>query len=127
MTDSTGETIRIYDELNRTISKNVGNIGGEALYKYDILVSDGNDCLTAEVSQDNKGNAVTKVYDKADNQIAKIETVNGVLKGRTDFEYDDLNRLEKVIEPQGRQTVYTFDAAGKGKKEYKARDNKLPL
>jgi RHS repeat-associated protein len=213
MTDSTGETIRIYDELNRTISKNVGNISGEALYEYDIIVSDGNDYLTAEVSEDNKGNTVTKVYDKAGrlkyvvddelvsgssisnvdptklteysyydngaresishpqftegsntyrykqfytyyddgllrilltrkmmitssgetavsqlerfdyrydkagNQIAKIEIVNGVLKGRTDFEYDGLNRLKKVIEPNGRETVYTFDAAGNRKTE----------
>ncbi len=213
MTDSTGETIRIYDELNRTISKNVGNISGEALYEYDIIVSDGNDYLTAEVSEDNRGNAVTKVYDKAGrlkyvvddelvsgssisnvdptklteysyydngaresishpqftegsntyrykqfytyyddgllrilltrkmmitssgetavsqlerfdyrydkagNQIAKIEIVNGVLKGRTDFEYDGLNRLKKVIEPNGRETVYTFDAAGNRKTE----------
>ena len=52
------------NNLIKTISKNVGNISGEALYKYDILVSDGNDYLIAEVSQDNKVNAVTKVYDK---------------------------------------------------------------
>jgi RHS repeat-associated protein len=213
MTDDTGETVRTYDELNRVISKNVGNISGEALYKYDILVFDGNDYLTAEVSVDNKGNEITKVYDKvgrlkyvvddelvsgssissadssklteydyydngaresirhpqftegsntyryrqtynyrndgllnmlvthkmeitangetvdsqlerfqyyydnAGNQTSKFEIVDGVVKGTTDFEYDDLNRLEKVTEPEGRETVYTFDAAGNRKTE----------
>ncbi|MDQ2085524.1 RHS repeat-associated core domain-containing protein [Herbivorax sp. ANBcel31] len=213
MIDDTGETTRTYDELNRVISKNVGNISGEALYKYDILVFDGNDYLTAEVSVDNKGNETTKVYDKAGrlkyvvddelasgssissadssklteydyydngaresirhpqftegsntyryrqiynyrndgllnilithkmeitangetvdsqlerfqyyydkagNQTSKFEIVDGVVKGTTDFEYDDLNRLEKVTEPEGRETVYTFDAAGNRKTE----------
>ena len=213
MTDDTGETVRTYDELNRVISKNVGNISGEALYKYDILVFEGNDYLTAEVSVDNKGNEITKVYDKAGrlkyvvddelvsgssissadstklteynyydngaresirhpqftegsntyryrqtynyrndgllnilithkmeitangenvnsqlerfqyyydnagNQTSKFEIVDGVVKGTTDFEYDDLNRLEKVTEPEGRETVYTFDAAGNRKTE----------
>ncbi|MDQ2085527.1 hypothetical protein RBH29_03650 [Herbivorax sp. ANBcel31] len=40
------KSISTYDELNRVVSKNVGNISGEALYKYDILVFDGNDYLT---------------------------------------------------------------------------------
>jgi RHS repeat-associated protein len=56
-------------------------------------------------------------YDNAGNQTSKFEIVDGVVKGTTDFEYDDLNRLEKVTEPEGRETVYTFDAAGNRKTE----------
>ncbi|TYQ17646.1 UNVERIFIED_CONTAM: YD repeat-containing protein [Acetivibrio alkalicellulosi] len=213
VTDDTGETVRIYDELNRVISKNVPNISDEAVYKYDIIVLDGTDYLIAEISLDNKGNESTKVYDKAGrlryviddelvsgssiynvnpekvtkysyydngaresvshpqftegsntyryrqlynyrndgllnilithkmeitpngetvnfqlerfqyyydkagNQTSKFEIVNGVAKGWTYFEYDDLNRLKKVIEPNGKETVYTFDAAGNRKTE----------
>ncbi|WP_133051135.1 RHS repeat domain-containing protein, partial [Ruminiclostridium hungatei] len=43
-------------------------------------------------------------YDGAHNQISKTDT-----KGATNYEYDSLNRLEKVTEPNGRTTSYTFD------------------
>lgn len=43
---------------------------------------------------------------------SKTETVNGVSKGTTSYTYDVLNRLKTVTEPNGRVTVYTFDASG---------------
>ncbi len=46
-------------------------------------------------------------YDGAHNQSSKTDS-----KGVTSYEYDSLNRLEKVTEPNGRTTSYTFDKAG---------------
>ena len=46
-------------------------------------------------------------YDEAHNQTTKTDR-----KGTTSYNYDSLNRLEKVTEPNGRTTGYTFDKAG---------------
>ena len=46
-------------------------------------------------------------YDEAHNQTSKTDR-----KGTTNYSYDSLNRLEKVTEPNGRTTGYTFDKAG---------------
>ncbi|MGB7605591.1 MAG: RHS repeat-associated core domain-containing protein [Lutisporaceae bacterium] len=46
-------------------------------------------------------------YDAAHNQTSKVD-----IKGTTSYTYDSLNRLEKVVEPDGKTTTYTFDKAG---------------
>ena len=46
-------------------------------------------------------------YDGAGNQLTKIEE-----KGTTTYQYDSLNRLSKVAEPEGKVTSYTYDKAG---------------
>jgi len=46
-------------------------------------------------------------YDGAHNQTSKSDA-----KGTTSYSYDSLNRLEKVSEPNGRTTGYTYDKAG---------------
>lgn len=46
-------------------------------------------------------------YDAAHNQIEKQDK-----KGMTNYDYDSLNRLEKVTEPDGKITEYIFDMAG---------------
>jgi RHS repeat-associated protein len=46
-------------------------------------------------------------YDAAKNMISKVD-----VKGTTGYEYDSLNRLKKVTEPNGTVTTYTFDGAG---------------
>nr|WP_303740666.1 RHS repeat-associated core domain-containing protein [Lutispora saccharofermentans] len=46
-------------------------------------------------------------YDAAHNQIEKQDQ-----KGITNYDYDSLNRLEKVTEPDGKITEYIFDKAG---------------
>ena len=57
-------------------------------------------------------------YDAAHNQTSKTETINGTLKGTTNYSYDSLNRLTEVTEPKkttetsGKLTKYTYDAAG---------------
>ncbi|MDD4049321.1 MAG: hypothetical protein PHI90_11025, partial [Clostridia bacterium] len=56
-------------------------------------------------------------YDNAGNQTSKEEMINGVIKGTTNYEYDELNRLAKVTEPNGKITTYTYDYAGNRAKE----------
>jgi len=46
----------------------------------------------------------TYTYDSANNQKTKYEVIGGVIKGTTTYAYDNLNRLETIIEPSGRQT-----------------------
>lgn len=46
-------------------------------------------------------------YDDAHNQTSKIDS-----RGTTNYDYDSLNRLVKTIEPNGKETSYTFDQAG---------------
>ena len=46
-------------------------------------------------------------YDNANNQISKTDA-----RGTTSYTYDDLERLETVAEPNGKETEYTFDLAG---------------
>ena len=49
----------------------------------------------------------TYTYDDAYNQTSKVDA-----KGKTDYTYDALNRLDTVTEPNGRKTAYTYDRAG---------------
>ncbi|QSX04825.1 S8 family serine peptidase [Sedimentibacter sp. zth1] len=54
----------------------------------------------------------TYTYDAAENQTSKTTS-----DGTTIYEYDSLNRLEKVTEPNGKITSYSFDKAGNRKTE----------
>jgi len=57
-------------------------------------------------------------YDGANNQDWKTETINGVSKGKTQFDYDELNRLKVVTEhadeaaANQKITIYTYDKSG---------------
>ncbi|WP_242631549.1 RHS repeat-associated core domain-containing protein [Sedimentibacter sp. zth1] len=62
----------------------------------------------------------TYTYDAAENQTSK--TTND---GTTIYEYDSLNRLEKVTEPNGKITSYSFDKAGNRKTEIVAAGENL--
>jgi len=59
-------------------------------------------------------------YDGNGNMAAKLE-----LKGMTTYAYDALGRLKQVVEPDGRQTAYTFDAAGNRLAEAVTVDNSV--
>ncbi|WP_209812902.1 S-layer homology domain-containing protein [Ammoniphilus resinae] len=51
-------------------------------------------------------------YDKNGLQTFKIEP-----KGKTEIEYDDLGRVKRVTEPDGRVTTYAYDQAGNRKSQ----------
>ena len=66
-------------------------------------------------------------YDAAHNQDTKVEFVNGVNKGKTAYTYDELNRLETVLEPSGQFTEYKYDAAGNREKEKVSNNDVLKV
>jgi RHS repeat-associated protein len=68
--------------------------------------------LTNKYSDGTVMDVYTYTYDNANNQVSKHEVINGVDKGTTYYTYDVLNRLQKVTEPTGRVTSYTYDMAG---------------
>jgi RHS repeat-associated core domain len=169
--DDTGTTTRTYDAIGRTISKNVPGIG-MSTYLYDVT-SNVPANFYGETTTDPKGNATTKIYDRAGrlyqvkngsdtttyayfpngnrqsvtypngvvtqytyyadnrlhtmankkgssylstfnyaydgngNQVTKLEQA-----GTTSYEYDVLNRLVTVTEPDDKTTDYSYDAAG---------------
>ncbi|MCD9024089.1 S8 family serine peptidase [Cohnella silvisoli] len=67
------------------------------------------------------------IYDNANNQKSKTETVNGVSKGTTLYTYDALNRLETITEPSGKKTEYTFDPSGNRLSEKTTQDAAITL
>ena len=105
VTDSTGTTVRAYDELNRVTLKTVPNIG-TVYYEYDIIngVETGE---TAEKTIDPKGNITTKVYDRAGRLKAVID---GSLSSgqRTVYEYYDNGSRASVTYPTGIKEEYTY-------------------
>lgn len=122
-----GIVLRVLDKNGR-LSKvvDVSNTNATTTYLYDLA---GNQ---SELSQPNGAKSVytydknhqvktlntykadasllesyTYVYDAARNQTSKMDR-----KGTTTYTYDGLNRLQKVMEPSGKETTYSYDASG---------------
>ncbi|TYQ14887.1 UNVERIFIED_CONTAM: RHS repeat-associated protein [Acetivibrio alkalicellulosi] len=103
VTDSTGTTVRTYDELSRVTSKTVPYIG-KITYLYDIIVEDG---LLAETSTDPKGNITTKVFDKAGRlKTVKDGDINSTVS--TEYTYYPNGRRKSVVYPGGLSAEYTY-------------------
>ncbi|TCM99391.1 RHS repeat-associated protein [Paenibacillus sp. BK033] len=182
MTDGTGVTRQVYDELGRVIVKTVPGIG-TTTFLHDVTTGYSTG-FVADVITDPKGNITTKVLDKTDrlvqvkdgsaqpttyeyyadgsqhyiyypngikeeyiyfadkqlkilnnykasalidsysytydagnNQLTKNEVVNNSNKGTTTFQYDKLNRVRTIQEPDGKKTEYTYDHAGNRSQE----------
>ena len=113
MTDTTGTTTRIYDELGRVISKSVPNLGATT-FQYDILVNSNTvpelttdytipEGSTAEKSKDPKGNETTKVSDGAGRLIYVIS------EGKvTSYTYDANGNRASVVYPD-KKTKETYE------------------
>ena len=133
-TDPKGNTVeKWYDSLDKIYKVIDGN--DVTVYNYyendqlsSVTVPGG---TTTSYTYDEEGNLLTLTNKKSDgtvldsftytysddtlgvkNQISKTETVGGVLKGTTSYEYDGLGRLTKTVTPDGVQNVYTYDGAG---------------
>lgn len=130
------ETTKVSDGAGRLVF--VISEGKVTSYTYDangnrasVVYPDGKTKETYEYYKDNRLKELTNTradgsvmdeysytYDAAHNQTSKTETINGTLKGTTNYTYDSLNRLAEVLEPKktaetsGKRTKYTFDAAG---------------
>ncbi|HKZ55890.1 MAG TPA: RHS repeat-associated core domain-containing protein, partial [Anaerolineales bacterium] len=131
-TDGLGSTTRYaYDELNRLVSQ-TDPLGNITRYAYDAVGNrrdsidaagavthfeyDDLNRLTAVLENYRPGfltNAETNVrteysYDAVGNRLTIRDGKGNV----TRFEYDELNRLEREVDPLGNATAYTYDAVG---------------
>jgi len=130
-TDPKGNiTTKEYDKAGRLITVKGGN-SQPVVYEYydngsrkNIVYPNGareeyeyfkNNLLKTLTNKKIDGTVLesyTYTYDGAHNQTSKTDG-----KGTTSYTYDKLNRLEKVTEPSGKTTEYTFDAAGNRESE----------
>ena len=103
MKDSTGITIRTYDELGRVVTKTVGNLG-TSTFQYDVTegVEQGQ---YAEISKDLKGNETKKIFDKV-GRLAEVR--DGDQTTGTKYEYNPNGSTASVTYPNGSQEVYTY-------------------
>ncbi|WP_270164504.1 S8 family serine peptidase [Paenibacillus sp. SYP-B4298] len=137
ITDSTGTTSRSYDELNRTVTKTVPQLG-TSVFHYDI-VGDMPGGYTMEISQDVKGNQTNKMYDQAKRLMAvwsnddeptiysyyadgsrqRVEYPGGV---KEEYSYTANNQLSELKNWKGTTLLdtysYTYDAAGNQTSKY---------
>jgi len=105
MTDGTGITERIYDELNRVKTKIVPKFG-TTIYTYDIT-SGVDTGFIAEQSKDPKGNITTKVFDKA-GRIKYVYDGTVTSSSKTQYNYYDNGNRKNVIYPNGFREDYTY-------------------
>ncbi|MCX7745459.1 MAG: VWA domain-containing protein [Clostridia bacterium] len=135
-TDPKGNiTHKIYDNEGRLISVIDGELTSPKRTNYtyfangnrqSVVYPDGskevytyyNDNLLKTLTNYKKDGTImdtySYTYNNAHNQLSKTEYINQLEKGSTTYTYDDLNRLETVLEPGtgGKLTVYTYDRAG---------------
>ncbi|WP_265446661.1 S8 family serine peptidase [Acetivibrio straminisolvens] len=120
MTDSTGLTSRIYDQLNRVKMKKAQD-NGFVRYYYDIIVEDTTEqgetvYLTAEVSRDPESNQTTKVNDKAgrlkyvyDGTITNGASISSLNRSKLiTYEYYDNGARKSVLYPEFTKSGQTF-------------------
>jgi len=115
VTDSSGQTIRTYDALNRVKTKDVSDIGA-VYYYYDRIVKDQDDYMVAETSKDSQNNLTSKVYDKKgrlkyviDGDFAS-ETNQYLISQSTatKYEYYLDGSVHFVTYPSGAKEEYTY-------------------
>lgn len=108
--EAAGSTVYDYDCAGRKTSVNYPG-GARETYTYldnNLLDTLKNYSTGGAIPDD----SYSYTYDAAGNQLSKSEIVGSVNKGITQFAYDELNRLSRVTEPNGKQTAYTYDGAG---------------
>ncbi len=81
--------------------------GNKIDYDYD---SSGN---LVKIS-DNAGNSINYSYDSEGNRLKEeIRDTSGLLQKTLDYQYDALNRVEQIRNPNNSYTEYRYDYAGK--------------
>ncbi|MUT68785.1 hypothetical protein GOM71_23225 [Paenibacillus sp. NEAU-GSW1] len=102
MTDTTGITTRVFDELNRVVSKSVPKLG-TVVYRYD-LTEDLSEGHRQEVTTDVKGNIAFKTFDRA-NRLIEVKSGDDLPVKYTYY----ANGSQKSVEyPNGVKEVYTY-------------------
>ncbi len=124
-TDFNGDTITsAYDVMGRVISMVYSKDGNTEVYTYyendqvhtvtdqhgtTEYIYDVNNRLDTEIKAD--GSQMRYDYDAVGNRTLVEITRGGSITSSTTYTYDDLNRLEDVIDSSG-TTTYTYDAVG---------------
>lgn len=103
MTDSTGTTVRTYDELGRMTSKTVPGIG-KITYLYDVITKDG---LVAQMSTDPKGNKKTEIFDKT-GRLKAVKNGDVNEKDSAVYEYYPDGSRKSVVYESGLSSEYTY-------------------
>jgi YD repeat-containing protein len=119
--DDLKRVIGISDNLGRTVSNVLdayGNVlattdplGRVTRYEYDrrgLLTAVVENYLSGQAANHQTNVRTEYEYDMAGN-LWKARDANGHL---TTYEYDDLNRPERIIDPLLRETSYTYDVLG---------------
>jgi RHS repeat-associated protein len=120
-----GRATYAYDQLDRLVSETT-ELGSATQYRYDragriIEKIDAKGRSTSLVYDrtgrlkevhDPKGGVVAISYDAAGNRRSLEGPGAGVLRGRTEFQYDALNRLSKRIDPNLGETEHGYDRVG---------------
>ncbi len=102
MTDSTGTTVRTYDDFNRVLTKSVPGVTGGFTYTYDTRTT-VDPRKTYEESTDPKGNTVVKTYD----HNGRLETVASN-NNTTTYSYYGNGSVESVEYPGLAKEEYTY-------------------
>jgi len=96
-------TYTYYDNgARKTVEYNCGAREEYSYYKNNLLKT-----LINKKADGSIINQYSYTYDDSNNQISKKDE-----KGITSYVYDSLNRLEKVTEPDTKNTTYVYDKAG---------------
>jgi len=101
-------TYTYYD--NGALQKVVYGNGASEEYTY---FADGN--LQTLINKNAEGTVTdqyTYAYDSNGNQTSKTEIIASVNKGTTNYSYNELDQLIRVVEPSGKTTDYSYDKAG---------------
>jgi YD repeat-containing protein len=128
VTDPNGvATIYTYDERNRVKTITSQADGSTTQYFYDsrgnidyLLLPEGNTIDYTHDSagrltrvEDNLGNAIVYGYDSESNKTREeIRDSGEVVRKYLDFEYDEGNRLKKIINPDSTYTEFDYDGNG---------------
>jgi RHS repeat-associated protein len=128
ITDSNGVvTSYTYDQRNRVKTITNGADGSTTQYFYDprgnidyLVLPEGNAIDYTYDSagrltrvEDDLGNAIIYTYDTEGNKIREeIRDPDGALKKYLDFQYNEENRLEKIINPDTTFTQFGYDGNG---------------
>ena len=101
-------TYTYYD--NGALQKVVYGNGASEEYTY---FADGS--LQTLINKNAEGTVTdqyTYAYDSNGNQTSKTEIIASVNKGTTNYSYNELDQLIRVVEPSGKTTDYSYDEAG---------------
>jgi RHS repeat-associated protein len=104
LTDDTGTTYYLYDELGRTILKGVPDFG-VTTFLYDITAGQSAGYVAEEVA-DPKGNIVIRSYDK----VKRLRTVTADGAGTTTTSYYQDGSKQSVLYPDGAKAEFTYNA-----------------